>query len=95
VGITNGNRDQFRLKQFQQDGWELLSIHKCEEGRKILELETLMLRWIRKDLKLPVYLSKSEMARTGGFSETFEGDAVPNLEVISRATALAIELGIG
>jgi hypothetical protein len=94
VGITNGNRDQFRLKQFQQDGWQILAIHKCEEGRKILELETLMLRWIRKDLKLPVYLSKSEMARTGGFSETFEGDAVPNFEIVSRATALAIELGI-
>jgi hypothetical protein len=94
VGITNGNRDQFRLKQFQQDGWEVLTIHQCQEGRKILELETVMLRWIRKDLNLPVFLSRAEMSRTGGFSETFEGDAVSNHELLRRAKDFAIELGI-
>lgn len=95
VGITNGNREHSRLKLFQQAGWDIVFIQQSTDGRQILELETRMLRWIRKDLKLPAYLTIAEMRRTGGFSETFEGDAISNLELVNRAKELISELKIG
>lgn len=92
VGITNGTREAHRLRQFQRDGWQILATLKSENGRKVLQLETMMLRWIRTELKLPVYLSNAEMKSTGGHSETFEADAISFTEVYERARLFADEI---
>lgn len=90
VGIAN--QSSSRLENWLALGWELIHKVDSENGLHILNLETLMLRWIRKDLGLPPYLGRPEMGRAGGWSETFTCDGVTNFEVIQKIKALDIEL---
>jgi hypothetical protein len=56
-------------------------------------LETRVLRWIRKDLQLPVFLSKSEIGKLAGWSETFSGEDHEHEFIIEGIKAIANELG--
>lgn len=85
VGITNIGVKTDRLGFFQANGWDVLRKFEHDNGYIIIDLETRMLRWIRKDLGLPAYLGKREMKNTGGHSETFAGDGPSNFEVMAKA----------
>jgi hypothetical protein len=84
VGITNKNARKDRLAKFRSAGWQIISTIERDDGRKVLELETAMLRWIRKDLGLQVFLGMEEMSTTGGHSETFASDGVEVLTVLDK-----------
>jgi hypothetical protein len=71
IGITNTGITYNRLAEFQDDGWEVLTIVDSPQGDAVRLLETRMLQWLRLDLKLPPYLGKEEMGRKGGWTETF------------------------
>ncbi len=81
IGITNVNARTDRLKELVQSGWEIVSTTKRDNGLLVRDVETRVLRWIRKDLGLPTYLGAAEMKMTGGHSETFslEGVSIPLL----------------
>lgn len=92
VGITNVGVKTDRLSAFQANGWVVLKKYEHNNGYIIIDLETRMLRWIRKDLGLPAYLGKREMKNTGGQSETFAGDGPSNFEVIAKADSIFDEV---
>jgi hypothetical protein len=81
VGITNQNVKTKRLSNFGSNGWEVITTITHDDGLLVKELETLMLRWIRKDLGLPPFLASQDMGTYGGHSETFS-DEDPSEEVI-------------
>lgn len=83
VGVTNVDSKKDRLQEFRDNGWRVVYT-VTNEGYICQALETRLLRWIRKELGLPPYLGKQEMPRTGGWSETFEAQAVEEHEVIAK-----------
>ncbi len=90
VGIAN--KTSQRLSQWKSKGWTVLYSAESENGTEILELETTILRWIRKDLGLPPYLGDKELGAIGGWSETFSIEGVSNAEVISKIEGRWIEI---
>lgn len=84
VGITNPKARANRLARFEVSGWKTLQTWSDDDGLLILNLETRMLKWLRKDLGLPPFLSAQDMGRQGGWSETFSIDGITNREVIEK-----------
>ncbi|WP_336855937.1 zinc-ribbon domain-containing protein [Sinomonas albida] len=82
VGITN--TDSARLSIFQLLGWEILHLELFEEGRRAALLETRIKKWWYRDLGLSPWLSREDMARTGGSSETIGADELTAIECIER-----------
>jgi len=93
IGITNPDRKSDRLAGYGQT-WEVLATWYSEDGLKVQQLETLMLRWLRKDLGLPAFLGRSDMGKNGGHSETFSLDNPGDEEVVEKAELLIEELGM-
>jgi hypothetical protein len=91
VGIANSNSD--RLSSWTKSGWIVLHVIEDVSGQYILDLETKVLRWIRKDLQLPVFLSKAEIGKLAGWSETFSGEDHEHEFIIEGIMAIANELG--
>ena len=81
IGITNIEDRAVRLSTFSIHGWKQVHIVESDDGAGIRELEGFIKKWIRKDLKLPQYLSPEEMRITGGWTETFSIDGPSNQEV--------------
>ena len=82
VGIAN--QDSQRLDSWVANGWQVLFKFQSDNGQLILNLETNVLRWIRRDLNYPPYLGAQEIGKLRGWSETFTIDGIANLEVISK-----------
>lgn len=82
MGIANLTSK--RLDNFQERGWRTLHKVESSSGLAILELETRMFRWLRKEVGLTVYLEKQDMQRMAGFTETFSLEAVTNTEIIRK-----------
>lgn len=85
IGISNPGRKNDRLSNWERNGWVIFQTISDVDGRKILDLETEMLRWIRKDLRLPPFLASQDIGSIGGASETFSGEGPSNLEVWAKA----------
>jgi hypothetical protein len=86
VGIANLGSD--RVKTWIARGWELIYIFESESGLQVLNLETEVLRWIRKELDMPSFLGQEEMGRFGGGSETFSGEGISNQEIVQKTKVL-------
>lgn len=84
VGITNSEERRIRLSGFEKRGWTEILIVENESGDKILELEKMVLNWIRQDLTMPVFLTAKEMGRQGGWTETFAAEGISNNEIVKR-----------
>jgi hypothetical protein len=87
IGITNQKTKTSRLELFQSAGWLVLKTWEREDGYQIFDSETIVLRWLRKDIDLKPYLGKAEMGNMGGWSETFFEDGVADSEVIAKVEA--------
>lgn len=91
IGITNPSARSDRLKTFASKGWTLLRSWRDSDGLVILNAETSTLRWIRRDVGLPPFLNPEQMGRSGGWSETFSGDALTS-KVVSDQVEKNIEI---
>ena len=91
-GITNTFARTDRLRSFQNSGWQIIHTEVSNDGKLILDAETLILRWVRKDLGFPPFLSPEDMARTGGASETFSMEAISDLQGIAKMKDVIAEL---
>ena len=80
VGIGNVDRKKDRIKQHQSYGWTLYYQYELETGEFALEIEQSILVWMRQELGLPIYLSKSEMPH-GGWTETVDAEAISVLRI--------------
>jgi hypothetical protein len=84
IGITNPDRNFNRLLAWQKAGWTIITTYESDNGLLILNLETNLLRWIRKDLGFSPFLSESEMKPLGGWSETFSYEAITHQQLITK-----------
>jgi hypothetical protein len=84
IGITNLKTKSLRVAQFQKSGWKIIRTWEDNNGLVILNLETKMLQWIRKERGIPPFLSRSDMGRQGGWSETFDRDALDESQLIQK-----------
>lgn len=80
VGIGNYRIVNDRIKSHIKAGWKLLKKYPFEQGKTAMRVEKKFLKWIRDDLKLPVYLAKKDF-KHGGHSETFADDSITLLEM--------------
>jgi hypothetical protein len=69
IGVSNLDSRPNRIKVHQKNGWSVYRIQNFKNGRAAEEIETQVLRWIRKNKRLPVHLSPKLMPQ-GGHSET-------------------------
>ena len=81
IGITNLESRFDRVQGFKELGWTTVATYNDDNGAIILDTETRIFQWIRKELGLPQYLGKSDMGRMGGNSETFSGEGISDGEV--------------
>ncbi len=61
---------------FISHGWSVYKIWHFKSGAEATTIETAVFRVIRKELKLPPYLSKNDMPKTRGESETIDAEAI-------------------
>ena len=81
VGIGNVKKHMDRLGRFNARGWVTYKVWQFETGREALDIEKMIFKVIRKDLKIPVYLSYEQMKSTGGHIETMGADSISLLEL--------------
>ncbi len=84
VGITNASSKTNRLAEFKKLGWGVVTTIQSPDGAAINSLETRILNWIRKDLAVPPYLTKDDLGKIAGWSETFATLAVDRAEVLDQ-----------
>lgn len=83
VADTKGTR----LKRHGQRGWQALAVVQVP-GERAVVIEKDILSWWRTDLRLPPYLSKTEMPQFG-WTETVDADAIDIPTTIARIRVLA------
>lgn len=71
IGIGTDKTVDNRIRAHERAGWESYRSIPVSSAIQAEAIEFAVLTWIRKDLGLPPYLSKKEMAR-GGYTETLE-----------------------
>jgi hypothetical protein len=84
IGITNTHAKTKRLEGFKKLGWVVVTTIQSPDGSAINSLETRVLNWIRKDLGVPPYLTKGDLGKIAGWSETFATLAVDRAEILAR-----------
>lgn len=87
IGITNPDSKLDRIRGWIDAGWDVLFTHESD-GVSIQGLELQMKRWVKKELGLTPYLSKQEVGKMRGASETFSSESVSAISVIGKAKTL-------
>ena len=81
VGIGNADSRPDRIKSFIKNDWQLFKKYSFDKGNFAWKIELEVLRWLRKDLRLPQHLSLNEMRKTGGQTETVSADSITVLNI--------------
>jgi recombinational DNA repair protein (RecF pathway) len=80
VGISNTDSKPNRIKSHEKNGWQVHQIYNFKSGKLASDLETSVLRWLRKTKELPVHLSPKHMPQ-GGHSETVSSVEISAFEI--------------
>jgi hypothetical protein len=88
VGISNPTAINNRLTMFSRRGWVVIKTWDSDSGLTILSVETKFFKWLRKDKKIPRYLSKGDMGLAQGHSETFSDSIISKQDVIAKIEEL-------
>ena len=81
VGMGNHKRLNDRLGRFKREGWVTYRVWQTETGSEAIDIESEVLRILRTERNLPAYLSKAEMPKTEGHTETVDADSITLLEL--------------
>lgn len=92
VGITNAATRNSRLEILSKFGFTPIKTWEHQDGHIIRNLETQTLRYIRRDLGLPPYLTKEDVGTAGGWRETFSRAAISQQELIDWVNRQLAEL---
>jgi len=80
VGMGNHKQAQAlwsdRLRKFNKQGWVTYKTWYFKTGAEAIDVETKIFDIIRNQLKIPVYLSKEDMPKTEGQTETMDADLI-------------------
>jgi len=88
VGITNTTTVINRLDQFKRYGWRIHKKYRFKKGIEASKVEEKIMNWLKKDLKLPNYLTDKDMPVTGGHTETVSADSITVLEIQKKIEKL-------
>jgi hypothetical protein len=80
VGISNSDSKPNRIKSHVKNGWHVHRVFNFKSGKEASDLETSVLRWLRKTKELPVHLSPKHMPQ-GGHSETVSSIEISAIEI--------------
>ena len=81
VGIGNHKKKNDRLGRFRIYGWETHKVWEFETGEEALKIEKEVFKILRKEMKLPIFLSNEDMPKTQGHSETVDADSITLLQL--------------
>jgi hypothetical protein len=60
---------------------------ESSNGSEIAALEKAIFTWVRKELSLPVYLSRQDIGKIGGWTETLSADGLDYRVGIAKVNA--------
>ncbi len=77
IGIANISKTKLadRFYHHQKQGWNLVARWDFNIGKDAKKIEKEILRILRKEMRIPPYLSKEDMP-FGGWTETLSADAI-------------------
>jgi len=81
VGMGNYKKRNDRLKRFTKEGWETHKVWNTDTGGEAIDIEAEVFRILRKELQLPIHLTKAHMPKTEGHTETINADSITLLEI--------------
>jgi hypothetical protein len=90
IGITNEGTT--RLFSFQGQGWNVIHVIRFDTGSEARRAESMLQKWIKKDLGLSSAARRSQMGRLGGQTETFSRKAVKKSLVLKRIREIEADL---
>jgi hypothetical protein len=88
IGNTLRSRGRSRIVQHEKMGWSLYKQMNFEVTDDAYLLEQDVLKWLREDMGLSVYLSELEMPQ-GGFSETVDASEIDLATIWARVEKLS------
>ncbi len=89
IGIGNiARKGMSRISQHEKNGWKLFKQLDFEFTDDAYFLEQNLLKWLREDLGLSVYLSESEMPQ-GGYSETVDASEIELVTIWAKVNELS------
>ena len=83
VGVGNPQSKPDRIKSHMKSGWKLIFKYSFLLGSDAIALEAEILSWLRKDKKLPSFVSK-ELMKNAGHSETVDEAAISAIEIKNK-----------
>ena len=86
LGITNAGTT--RLASFKSKGWLVFKTFEFTLGSEALALEVVLKKWLREEMGIPAFLSKGDMDRLGGHTETFSKSAIELEKVAAQIEEL-------
>ena len=81
VGMGNHKKNNDRLGRFLKDGWKTFKVWQTNTGAEAIDIESEVLRILRKELNFPIHLSKEQIPKTQGHTETVSADSITLLEL--------------
>jgi len=81
VGMGNHKKLNDRLGKFNKDGWKTFKVWEMKTGSQAIDIEAEVFRILRKDMKLPIHLTKAHMSKTEGHTETVNADSITLIEL--------------
>jgi len=81
IGNSQEGKKNDRITRLQKYGWEVHKRWDFSTGAEAYGYEQVVLRHLRKDLGLPIYMSLDLMKKTGGHTETVDAEAISLLQL--------------
>ena len=78
IGIANSYKSRKfddRMYQHEKRGWKLYKKLNYDTVKKASDVETKILKWLRMEVGLPIYLSQKDMPQ-GGHTETIDASEI-------------------
>ena len=81
VGMGNHKKLNDRLSKFVKNGWKTHKVWNTDTGAEAIDIEAEVFRILRKEMNLPSFLSRLDMPKTEGHTETINADSITLLEL--------------
>jgi hypothetical protein len=92
IGIANPAKvkKSDRLHRYQFHGWQVIQVWNISSGKSAEKIENRILYAVRSEMKIPIFLTKREMAGQGGHTETMSADSI-SLTKLKKLISKAIK----
>ena len=74
--MGNHKKRNDRLARFLKEGWKAFRVWETQTGAEAIDIEKEVFKILRQEMKIPVFLSKDDMPKTEGHTETVDADLI-------------------